>query len=204
MATTGKRSAKKAGRRKKAARKKKAAARKKAPRRNSACSQLLDKHEASGRGRPSEYEPRIASMILDLLAVGESLRSICSAEGMPNRSTVMRWARDGEFRDQYMRAREDGLYSRADEIIDIADDSSEDFSTVTGRDGVERRVFDAEAVARSKLRVNSRQWELVRLLSPYRDRQEIKHSGPDEVDPALAEVILKRWEQFKRSQSTPD
>ncbi|MGV0950103.1 MAG: hypothetical protein ACOYB3_05480 [Azonexus sp.] len=44
-------------------------------------------------GRPSLYTPAIAAEILDRLAAGESLRSICRAAHLPAESTVRGWVR---------------------------------------------------------------------------------------------------------------
>lgn len=73
--------------------------------------------------RPSDYSETIADQICERLADGESLRSICSDEAMPAKSTVFKWlARHPEFQDQYARASECRADTHADEIIDIADD----------------------------------------------------------------------------------
>lgn len=50
-----------------------------------------------GVQRPSQattYSREISDRILDRMAEGESLRTICREDAMPNRSTVLRWARD--------------------------------------------------------------------------------------------------------------
>lgn len=48
--------------------------------------------EASkGPGRPSDYSEELADIICERPADGESLRSICLNDGMPNKATVFRW-----------------------------------------------------------------------------------------------------------------
>lgn len=76
-------------------------------------------------GRPSDYTQDIADLICERIADGESLRSICSAEGMPSRMSVFRWLADPArtaFRDQYARAREEQAEFYAESIVEIADE----------------------------------------------------------------------------------
>lgn len=69
----------------------------------------------------------VRSMILDGLADGKSLRSICKEEGMPAVSTVMRWLQeDKEWQEQYARARSAGDDAMAEDIQAIADDGELD------------------------------------------------------------------------------
>ena len=75
-----------------------------------------------------EYDPVLAEEILERLADGDSLASICRDEGMPDERSVRRWARNhGEFGDQYAIARRLGYEKRADELLEIADDASADW-----------------------------------------------------------------------------
>lgn len=123
-------------------------------------------------GRPSKYSNRIADEICERLADGESLRTICAAENMPNRATVFRWlAANTEFRDQYNAARDAQADALADEILDIADDSQGD----TYVDAEGRQRVDSEAIARSRLRVDARKWIAAKLKpKAYGERQEIE------------------------------
>lgn len=60
--------------------------------------------------------------ILDGLADGKSLRSICAEEGMPTVTTVMRWLADEpEWCEQYARARLSGDDAMAEDIQEISD-----------------------------------------------------------------------------------
>lgn len=78
--------------------------------------------------RPSTFTEEVAGLICERLADGESLRSICSQEGMPSKSMVFRWLAANEaFRDQYARAREAQADTLFDEILDIADDGRNDW-----------------------------------------------------------------------------
>lgn len=129
-------------------------------------------------GRPSEFSQRVADVICNRLADGESLRTICADDAMPHRATVFRWlAADEAFRDQYAAAREAQAETLFEEMLEIADDSSGDVKLV-GKDGEEREVCDGEFVQRSKLRVDTRKWMASKLApKKYGDQIEHKHSG---------------------------
>lgn len=128
-------------------------------------------------GRPSSFTQETADAICDRLASGESLRLVCADEGMPNRTTVLRWL-DGnaDFRSQYARAREAQADHMADEILSIADDGLND----TYRDDDGNVRTDTDVIARSKLRVDARKW-LAAKMAPkkYGDKIEQVHANPD-------------------------
>ncbi len=129
-----------------------------------------------GRGRPTRYTPEVAADICTRLAEGESLRSICKDNAMPGLRTVMGWLFDGdheEFSQQYARAREAQAEVRADEIVDIADDASNDFTT----DENGKAVVDHEHIQRSRLRIDTRKWIASKLL-PKRYGDKLQHTGP--------------------------
>ena len=92
---------------------------------------------------------------------------------------MLRWALQdkGGFRDQYARAREMQLETHADEIVDIADDGSNDYMTKVAKDGGEYQHFNKENVLRSQLRVETRKWVLAKLAPKYRDRIEQNHKA---------------------------
>ncbi|WP_045365369.1 hypothetical protein [Mycoavidus cysteinexigens] len=128
--------------------------------------------------RPSKYTIALATKICERLMVGQSLRSICAQKEMPYQATVYRWLTQSEsFRDQYARAREVQADTLADEILDIADDSTRDIKI--DEQGNERTQH--EAVQRSKLRVDARKW-LAGQLAPkkYGDRIQQNISGAND------------------------
>jgi hypothetical protein len=99
-------------------------------------------------GRPSSYTEEIAKAICERLAEGESLRTICKDDGMPDCSTVFRWLGDderAEFRKQYARARETSADHRFEEIVEIADDQTIDANS-------RRIMVDARKWVAGKLR----------------------------------------------------
>lgn len=136
-------------------------------------------------GRPSTFTQETADAICARLAEGESLRAICRGDGMPDPSTVLRWADDKEneaFAQQYARARAVGYQLLGDEIVQIADEA--EYESVPGQDGESREVrFDATAVARNRLRVDTRKWMLSKMLPKvYGDKLDLNHAGSIRFD----------------------
>jgi DNA-binding phage protein len=129
-------------------------------------------------GRPSSYSPELAETICDRIAEGESLRAICASEGMPGTTTVKRWLRNNEeFRAQYVRAREEQAEHYLDEIMEIADDGSNDYMTIVKGD-VTYNVENKEVTSRSKMRIDTRKWAMSKLApKKYGDKLDITSGG---------------------------
>ena len=144
--------------------------------------------------RPSEFDQSIADDLCTWLALGKSLNAFCREEGHPHKSTVLRWVENNkEFRDQYARARTEQAEYWAEEILEIADDGSNDWETRTGVGGREYEAINNEVVQRSRLRVDARKWLLSKLLP-----KKFGDSVP--LDPGRAEpktLVFKRGETRK-------
>src|SRR4051812_34483135 len=100
--------------------------------------------------RNSSFTQKIADAICGRMAEGESLRTICQDDDMPDKATVFRWLADDkyrEFRDHYVRAREAQADYLAEEILEIADDGKND--TYVDEDGNIRT--DQDVIGRSRL-----------------------------------------------------
>jgi hypothetical protein len=111
-------------------------------------------------GRPSLYSDELGERICDRLASGESLRSICRAEGMPSERAVRRWALNDPagFGARYAAARDEQAHALLDEIIDTARDEK-----------------DAQL---GRMRVDALKWAASKILPKvYGDRQAIEHTG---------------------------
>jgi hypothetical protein len=129
-------------------------------------------------GRPSKYTPELAAKIIARMCEGESLRSICRDATMPVISTVMLWvATDREgFSEQYAKGCEARAHYWADEMLDIADDGANDYMQREGKEYV-----NGEAIARSRLRVDTRKWLLSKMLPKYADKpitETVETLGP--------------------------
>ena len=130
-------------------------------------------------GRPSIFTPELADRICHRLSQGESLKTICYDEDMPNASTVHQWVLDDKegFSKKYARARDIQAENMFDEILEIADDGTNDLMTITKGD-VSYNVEDREVTNRSKLRVDSRKWYLSKVLpKKFGDSFDVKSDG---------------------------
>jgi hypothetical protein len=129
----------------------------------------------------SVYSEEIADRICDALADARSLRSICGDPDMPSQSTVFRWLADdrfSDFRERYARAREAQADALFDEMLDIADDGSNDWMERKREDGSTEEVLNHEHVQRSKLRIEARKWMAGKLRPKvYGDKLDVAHTG---------------------------
>lgn len=129
-------------------------------------------------GRPSSYTQELANTICERIAKGESVRSICKDENLPDAGTIYNWlAKEGEpfvsFFKQYARAKDTQAELMFDELLEIADDGTNDWMTVNDRD-----VVDHEAINRSRLRVDTRKWYLSKVLpKKYGDKLDVMSDG---------------------------
>lgn len=132
-------------------------------------------------GRPTVMTADVKAAILARLAEGESLRRICASDDMPAASTVhLCLLNDKPFSEQYARAREMQAEQWSDEILDIADDGTNDCIERENKDGSTYEAVNHDHISRSKLRVDTRKWLMSKLLpKKYGDRLMAEHSGPD-------------------------
>lgn len=114
------------------------------------------------------------------MLAGESVRSICKTDGMPDRTTLYGWLADQknpEFFHQYREAISARAYALAEECLDVSD----------GKEG------SSGDVQRDKLMVDTRRWMSSRLLPKvYGDKVEIEHGGRVAVTSEPASVEAAR------------
>ncbi|QJP10465.1 DNA packaging protein [Pseudomonas multiresinivorans] len=131
-------------------------------------------------GRPTDYSEDLAEVICLRLAEGDSLRTICRDDEMPDKATVLRWvARNEQFRDQYVRAKHEGAEALAEEMFDIADDASNDWMERLDAEGQGIGwQINGDHVRRSQLRIDVRKWYLSKIMpKKYGDKQQLQHTG---------------------------
>ena len=111
--------------------------------------------------------------ICELIAAGKSLRAVLrDYDGMPASSTVFKeLAADAEFAEQYARARESQADTLFDEILEIADSSTQ---------ADDRRV-----------RIDARKWMAGKLRpKKYGEKQEVELSGAVQIG-RIERAIIK-------------
>lgn len=144
------------------------------------CSKCKEACQVRDRaGRPAMYSQELAAELCARIAEGKSLRSVCRDEDMPSTRTFFRWIKEIEaFRLQYARACEERTEAMAEEILDIVDDGRNDWMEVEKKNGESMIILDKEAVMRSKLRFEARQW-LMSKMKPkrYGDKLDVTSAG---------------------------
>ena len=136
----------------------------------------------------------------------------------PVRSTILKWLSIGRtarqkngdlteeeqiaisVSDMYELGKEFQADFMADEIIEIADDATNDYMENLDKDGecIGYKV-DGEAIQRSRLRVDARKWVAAKLRpKKYGDKQQLQHSdadgkplGNNSLPPPRVEVYVK-------------
>lgn len=128
---------------------------------------------------PEGYGHETADAICEMIADGQSLRAICKSEEMPSTSTVCKWlGKNTEFAEQYARAREAQADTLFDEILDIADDASNDWMERNGEEN-EGWQLNGEHIQRSRLRIDARKWMAGKLKGKYSEKTVHEHGGID-------------------------
>lgn len=126
-------------------------------------------------GRPSKYTKAVADKIcLIISTTSKGLKTICRENhDLPSYVTVYTWLNDpkhSDFLNSYTCAKSDQSDVMADEIVEIADDSTND--TIKTEEGIE--LPNHEWIQRARLRVEARKWVAAKLKpKKYGDRQEI-------------------------------
>ncbi len=113
-------------------------------------------------GRPTSYTPELGDLICEGIANARSLASICNEnEDLPTARSVYTWLRSNEeFLLNYERSKEDQADYLAEEILEIADDSRNDFMDRLDENGEVSAAtkLNSENIQRSRLRVDARKW----------------------------------------------
>jgi hypothetical protein len=151
-------------------------------------------------GRPTKYDPKIASDICIRMAAGESVRGICKDANMPCFRTVMGWAHDQNqpaykagFPVKYQAAMQSMAQNMFDELLEIADD-------------------DTCEAQRSRIMVDTRKWYLSKCLPKvFGDKLNLDHSGeiglrviPDDELDARLTAIQAELDQLQPGSKPPD
>lgn len=116
--------------------------------------------------RPTKYTKNIGRKICSRIAEGESVRRIVKDKKMPASSTIYRWLLDDErkeFWEQYAKARNIQAEQMFEELLEIADDGSNDWMEKHDEDNA-GYSFNGEHFQRSRLRIDTRKWFLSKIV----------------------------------------
>lgn len=132
-------------------------------------------------GRPPIFTQELADQVCARLADGQSLRSICKDDDMPAVVTVFKWIRENEgFAKQYARAKGEAADAMAEEILDIADDGTNDWMERHGKDGSVGWELNGENIQRSRVRIDTRKW-IASKLKPKKYGEKLELAGDPEA-----------------------
>lgn len=135
----------------------------------------------------------IMLIVCEEMAHGINLNQIClihraKGEHFPTEGSIRLWGQLTEYATKYAQARIALAEHWADQIMTIADDSSED-TIIREKDGMQVEVQNTEWVNRSRLRVDSRKWLLSKALPKvYGDKLELSGNA----DAPLQVVYTRR------------
>lgn len=159
-------------------------------------------------GRPTDYSQELGDVICAKIAEGMSVRNICLEEDMPCTTTFYRWMRlHKEFREQYAKAKDDQADALVEEILDIADDGTNDWIENYDREGNSTGWKEnKEAINRSRLRVDTRKWLASKLKAKKYGDSTILRGDPEQplvIDDRTKKVLsLLTEEQLTQLNDT--
>lgn len=144
-------------------------------------------------GRPLEYTKEMGDRICELVSTHDcGLKRLCQMyPELPDKMTINRWRyRVESFRGQYALAKMQQADLLAEECLEIADDSSGDsrFDPETGFE-----VCNAEYIARSRLRIDTRKWLAAKLLPKQYGQESAKLT--EKAESLIEKVIDKLTEE---------
>lgn len=134
------------------------------------------------------------NFICNQIESGKSLREVLREnDKMPSTQTFYKWIdTDNEKSKQYARACEMRADIIFDEMIEIADDGTNDFMTKQIGDGIEVQVLNSEHIQRSRLRIDTRKWILSKMNpKKYGEKTDITTNGKDINIPVIEWVKTK-------------
>ena len=137
-------------------------------------------------GRPTDYNPELAKEICDVIASSSAgIKRLCKENSSwPSYNTIYRWlANYPEFRDQYAQAKKCQVELLVDELLDIADDNSND--CIVDAEG--QPHFNNQAIHRARLRIDTRKWLACKLVPKVYGLQKVDDNV---ASPSLLERLV--------------
>lgn len=144
---------------------------------------------ANKTGRPPfPYTNELADEICGAIASNSlGVAKLCiNNPHWPSRETIYQWlANKPDFADKYARAKKCQIETFIDDILEIADDSSQD--QMVNEQG--SPVCRSEHIARSRLRIDTRKWLASKLVPKVYGSSKTENEG----DKSLVEKLLQEF-----------
>lgn len=134
-------------------------------------------------GRPTLYTDELAQEICKAIATsGHGLKKICEENPhFPVRETILVWCFEKpEFSHMYREAKRHQAWALNEECLEISDDKQHDTLVKYDKNGESYEVQNSEWINRSRLRVETRKWQIARLEPKYfgdRIHKEVEATG---------------------------
>lgn len=156
----------------------------------------MTKKQGPVMGRPTKYTKALALKICRKIAEGVPLTKVVKEDWCPGYSTIMDWRcpssgqYNKQFSEMYDRSRDDQADFLIDEMLEIADNNSDD-TIIDPRTGNMR--CDYEWVQRSRLRVDTRKFVAAKMKPrTYGDTAMIKHTADNEKGNSI-KLVFEDW-----------
>lgn len=144
------------------------------------------------------YDPAAGQSLLDYVSSGGTLRAWCKRENY-REAAVRDWTDENycpaaavrdDFPNLYRRAIVKQAEAWGDQIIEIVDESDDDWMTITGPGGEQRQVPNREVIDRSKLRAEARM-KIMALNHPDRWSASRRDKASEGSDGSYLDFLLK-------------
>jgi hypothetical protein len=133
-------------------------------------------------GRPTLYTKELADLVCERVSTCTfGLARMCQLyKDLPDKTTINLWRyKHPEFSTQYAQAKLKQADLMAEELLEIADDGSNDWMESFGEDGDMSYKLNGEHVQRSRLRIDTRKWLASKLL-PKQYGQHAEEKEPQD------------------------
>ncbi len=133
-------------------------------------------------GRPTLYSKELADLVCERVSTCTfGLARMCQLhDDLPDKTTINLWRyKHPEFSIQYAQAKLKQADLMAEELLEIADDGSNDWMESFGEDGEIGWKLNSEHVQRSRLRIDTRKWLASKLL-PKQYGQHAEEKTPED------------------------
>jgi len=154
------------------------------------------------RGRPTKYTKKLGDIICEGIARKNAMVTLCDNDKtLPTPRTVYSWLRKHpEFLHNYEFAKEDQADSMVEEMLEIADDGTNDWMNNNDPEN-EGYKLNGEHVQRSRLRLDTRKWVASKFKTKkYGDKQTVEHEGSIGFTDLTEEELDRKIQQLEQAQ----